>query len=96
MLSGVLFGLLGLPSGTLGLFWGSIWTPLGSFWVILAPRAAQDRKREENLGSLAALGSPRGDQFGLTFGLKTGQNVNKKELQESTLKKIPIQKGPKP
>ena len=51
---------------------GAVLEALGEgLGAILVPRAAQDRKREENLGSLAALGSPKGDQFGLTFGQKT-------------------------
>ena len=61
---------------------GAVLEALGEgLGAILVPRAAQDRKREENLGSLAALGSPKGDQFGLTFGQKKREKHDKKELQ---------------
>ncbi len=63
--------------------------------AILAPWAAQDRKREENLGSLAALGSPKGDQFGLTFGLKAEKNV-KKGAPRKHLEKGPYPEGAQP
>ena len=36
----------------------------------LAPKVSQDSKSEANIGSLAALGSPRGDMFWLILGQK--------------------------
>ena len=63
---------------------GAVLEALGEgLGAILVPRAVQDRKREENLGSLAALGSPKGDQFGFTFGQKRNKNMQKRSSKKA-------------
>ena len=49
----------------------------------LAPKVSQDSKSETNIGSLAALGSPRGDHFWLIFGPKV-RKCEKKVILEQT------------
>ena len=58
-------------------------------------KMAQTEFGSENLGSLAGLGPPTGDQFGLTFGLK-GRKTMEKGASRKHLEKGPCPEGAQP
>ena len=49
----------------------------------LAPKVSQDSKSEANIGSLAALGSPRGDNRWLILGPKVRKSENEVILKQT-------------
>ena len=55
----------------------------GGLGGILAPKVSRDSKSEANIGSLAALGSPGGDNFWLIFGPKVRKGEKKVILKQT-------------